>query len=235
VSFPEGEATNVQPGQRHARCGPRRRAHWRAAAGGPARRPQEHGRGRRTGRPDQGLRLQAGTGPDQRLGGLADAAVRRARGLGRLAVSGLDGRGGQARCVPADRLRRRQDDRVPAYPVRREAGSGHPQRDRARWRQRSRSLLASGRRGVRLRADRPAGDHRRGQADHARPGRRVHLPGQYRAHLPRHRAGRPHPGAMGCLARPARRPLVSPGVSRRRRPPGDRRIVTESGPRRRTS
>ena len=46
------------------------------------------------------------------------------------------------------------------------------------------ALLAARRRGVRLRPGRAAARHRGRGADHPRAGRRLHLPGQHRAHLP---------------------------------------------------
>ena len=60
--------------------------------------------------------------------------------------------------------------RVPAHPVRREAGAGHPQRHRAGWRERGRALRAAGRRGVRLRPGRAAADLPGRGARHARAG-----------------------------------------------------------------
>src|SRR6266496_140481 len=113
------------------------------APGGPAGGPDEHGRGRRAGRADQGVRVQAGAGPGQRLGGLADPALRRAGHLGRLAVPGAEGRGGPARCPTPDQLRRPEDDRVPAHAVRREAGADDSVRYRTRRWQRGRALPAA--------------------------------------------------------------------------------------------
>ncbi len=70
--------------------------------------------------------------------------------------------------------------------------------------ERRRALLAASRRRVRLHPGRAAAGHRRRRASHARAGRRLHLPRQYTAHLPRDPAGKPHPGALGSLACPAR-------------------------------
>lgn len=46
--------------------------------------------------------------------------------------------------------------------------------------------------------------HRGGGADHPRAGRRLHVPGQHRAHLPCAAAGGPCSGPLDHLARPAR-------------------------------
>ena len=92
-----GGARRGATGRRRSPDGP---ADRRPAAGRAARVPDEHGRGRREERTDQGLPVQAGTRPGQRLRGVADQAVRRAWHLGRLAVPGGQGRGGQERARP---------------------------------------------------------------------------------------------------------------------------------------